>query len=87
MSKRTKSVMILTIITALCRGELRLKPLENGTKTLIFGSGGINLDKDDGLISRIAKTGAFPLENMLNMTSAQSLLAFIRIEAEKREGG
>lgn len=54
---------------------------------MIFGSGGINLDKDDGLVSSIAKTGAFPLENMLNMTNAQSPLAFIRIEAQRREGG
>jgi carbon monoxide dehydrogenase subunit G len=67
-------------------GDLRLMPLENGTRTLMFGTGSVNLEHDDGLVSRVAKTGAFPLENMLNLVGAQSLLAYIRVEAERREG-
>lgn len=67
-------------------GEFRLMPIENGTKTLAFGIGGVNIDNDTSIASRIAKSGAFPIENMINMLGAQSTLAHIKIEAERREG-
>ncbi len=67
-------------------GDLRLMPIENGTKTLAFAIGGVNTEKDAGLVSRIARSGAFPIQNMINMLGAQSTLAHIKLEAERREG-
>ena len=66
-------------------GGLRLMPIENGTKTLLFATAGLNLDRDTGLVARIIKSGAFPVENMLNMIGAQSTIAHIKREAERRD--
>jgi carbon monoxide dehydrogenase subunit G len=65
-------------------GEFNIVPIENGQKTLLFHSVGLNLEKDNGLTARIAKSGAFPLENMLNAMGAQSSLARIRMAAENK---
>jgi carbon monoxide dehydrogenase subunit G len=56
-------------------GDLRLLPLEGGTKTLIVGTAGLNLDNDPGLTSRIAQSGEFPLENMIDMLLTQTTLS------------
>lgn len=66
-------------------GSLRLLPIENGTKTLLFGAIGLNLERDTGLVARIVKSGAFPVENMFNMILSQGTLAHLKVEAEKRE--
>jgi carbon monoxide dehydrogenase subunit G len=66
-------------------GEFRIMPLENGNKSLAFAVGGVNIDRDDGLFARMTQSGAFPLENMLNMVGTQTTLAHIRVEAERRE--
>jgi carbon monoxide dehydrogenase subunit G len=65
-------------------GDLRLLPLENGTKTLLFSTAGLNLEKDPSLVTRVVKSGAFPVENMLNLVGTESTLACIKAEAEKR---
>lgn len=66
-------------------GDFRIVPLEGGNKSLVFVSAGVNLERDEGLFSRIAQSGAFPLENMLNMMGAQSALAHLRGEAERAD--
>lgn len=66
-------------------GDFRIMPLENGNKSLAFAIGGVNIDRDTGLFARMNQSGAFPLENMLNMVGTQTTLAHIRIEAERRE--
>lgn len=66
-------------------GDFRLIPIENDKQTLLFHRAGINLTKDNGLTAQIAKSGAFPLENMLDMMGAQSALAHLKREAEQRE--
>jgi uncharacterized protein YndB with AHSA1/START domain len=68
-------------------GDFRIMPLDGGEKSILFGAGGMNMEKDDRLFARIAKSGAFPLENMINMTIVQSNLARIRLEAQRRESG
>jgi len=67
-------------------GDFQIQPLENGKKTLLFNRGGLNLEKDQGLTARIIKSGAFPLENMLDMMGAQAALARIKYTAEQGEG-
>jgi uncharacterized protein YndB with AHSA1/START domain len=66
-------------------GEFRIVPIADGKQTLLFHRAGINLEKDNGLTAQIAKSGAFPLENMLDMLGAQSALAHIKKEAEARQ--
>jgi polyketide cyclase/dehydrase/lipid transport protein len=65
-------------------GDFKIMPIDGGKKCVLFGVGAINMEKDNGLIARIAKTGAFPLEVMLDMTLVQSTLARLRVEAERR---
>jgi carbon monoxide dehydrogenase subunit G len=67
-------------------GSGRVMSIENGTKTLLVSTAGLNLERDTGLVTRIIKSGAFPVENMLNMLGTQYTLANIKREAEKREG-
>lgn len=67
------------------RGDLRILPIENGKKTVVFATAGLNLERDSGLVARIVKSGAFPVESMLNMVGAQSTVAHLKYEAEKRE--
>lgn len=67
--------------------DMRLLPIENGKQTLLFLSSGLNLANDSSLTARIIKSGAFPLENMLDMMGSQSVLARVRMEAERREAG
>jgi carbon monoxide dehydrogenase subunit G len=64
-------------------GDFRILPLPGGDKCLLFGKGGINMENDKGIVARIAKSGAFPLENMVDMMQIQSTLAHVRVEAEK----
>jgi len=63
-------------------GDFRIVPIEDGKQTLLFHRAGINLEKDNGLTAQIAKSGAFPLENMMDMMGAQSALAHVKLEAE-----
>jgi uncharacterized protein YndB with AHSA1/START domain len=67
-------------------GDWRLQPINNGKKTLLFHIAGINLEKDNSLTARIAKSGAFPMENMMCVMGAQSSAAHVRAVAEEREG-
>jgi hypothetical protein len=65
-------------------GDFRITPLDGGAKSMLFGAGGINLKNDSGIIARISKSGAFPLEVMIDMMLEQSTLARVRLEAERR---
>ena len=66
-------------------GEFNIVAIDGG-KTLLFHSVGLNLENDNGLTARIAKSGAFPLENMLNAMGGQSALMRVKMAAEKRDG-
>jgi uncharacterized protein YndB with AHSA1/START domain len=66
-------------------GDLTLVPLEGGKKTLLFGTAGVDLDNDESLTSRIATSGAFPAQNMMNLIGIQLTLRHIEKEALARE--
>jgi carbon monoxide dehydrogenase subunit G len=66
-------------------GDFMIRPLEGGKKTLLFHRAGVNLERDQSFTARFARSGAFPLENMLNMMGAQAALAHVKMEPEKME--
>jgi len=68
-------------------GDFRIMPLNGGSKSILFSACGINMENDNSIVARIAKSGAFPMEIMIDMTLAQSTLARIRIEAQRRKSG
>jgi uncharacterized protein YndB with AHSA1/START domain len=63
-------------------GDFTILPIDGANNCILFSSGGINMENDNAIVSRIAKTGAFPLENMIDMMLVRSTLAHIRIAAE-----
>jgi len=66
-------------------GDYRILPIENEKNTLLFHTSGFNFEKDTSLTARILKSGAFPMKNMFCVLGAQTSVANVRREAERRE--
>ncbi len=68
-------------------GDLRLVPIKDGKHTLLFCASGLNIDNDDSLTMRIAKSGAFPFKTMMDLLAGQATLVAVKTEAEERVKG
>ncbi len=66
-------------------GEFRLMPVDGGKRTLLFSSAGTSFEDQDNFVSRIVRSSTFPIESLANITIAQAMQDFVRIEAEARE--
>ena len=66
-------------------GIFRMMPADGGKKTLMFGVASINAENDDSFLTKVAKSGAFPMNVVLNVLTSQFSLASIKAEAERRE--
>jgi ribosome-associated toxin RatA of RatAB toxin-antitoxin module len=64
--------------------DYQILPLGSGSKTLLFHSVGLNLERDSSLTMRMVKSGAFPATTMMCLTVSRTELSSVKEEAEKR---
>jgi len=66
------------------RGEFVLVPYEQGQKTFVFATTRIMTERDQSLTMKIAKSGEFPFESMIDLFFTRSVLNQFKQEAEQR---
>jgi carbon monoxide dehydrogenase subunit G len=66
--------------------DYQILPIQGGTKTLLFHSIGMNIERDNSLTMRMVKSGAFPFDTMMDITMCRTNLSAIKAESEKRTG-
>jgi hypothetical protein len=66
--------------------DYHIVPVDEGRKTLLFNSIGMNYERDQSLTMRMVKSGAFPFRTMLDVTLCRTNLSSIKKESERRAG-
>jgi hypothetical protein len=63
--------------------EFELKPFDEGSRTFVFATVNVMLERDESLTMRIVKSGPFPFQSTINMSFSRDLLNAFKLEAEQ----
>jgi hypothetical protein len=65
-------------------GDFQIVPIENGKRSLLFHSVGLNMEKDQSLTTRMVKSGTFPFDTVMCISVAISEANNYKKECEVR---